>query len=231
MKKLSVLMAGLTAVSIGGVYAAWTYAEAGLTPIASKEQVITVAGIDTSSTSTKAGKFDMVLNNVSFTIDSAKALGLYTDENPNGYHQHEAVLDIQGTITVYFVPSPLASTDILTKGLPTKAYFTYPTSIVLKDILWDTDGDSVKEEILKFDSLERKLGNNEEQDGEWTKMENVVLSDGTVVKEAFAYTYTEAMLKSMFTLEKGIVLDDSAKHTEFDGMLDGLTVKLHVEQM
>ena len=246
MKKISVLMAALTAVTVGGVYAAWTYAESNLTNIQSGEQVINVAGIDTTTT-LKAGSFNIeASDDLHFVIDSAAALGLtgetryttpiklddgstYADYYVVGtslaeysatgtYHQHEAVLLVRGDITVTFTPAQQASEDIQTKGLATNVYFTNPSAITIENIKWEDQG------ILKFNSLSHKLGEATDSDGvEWTK----TTESGQTV---FTYKYTAAELAKMLTLKQNIVLDTSAKHGTFSDKLDGLTVKLHVDQ-
>jgi hypothetical protein len=248
MKKISVLMAALTAVTVGGVYAAWTYAESNLTNISSKEQVINVAGID-NSTALKAGSFNIEASkDLNFVIDSAAAVGLtgkdryttptklddgsYADYYVVGtslagysvagrYHQHEAVLLVKGEITVSFIPAQQASQDIQDKGIATNVYFTNPSAITIENITWEDQG-----QILKFNNLAHKLREEKDSDdGEWTQTKE---NDQTVF--TYKYTYTTAELAKMLTLKQNIVLDTSAKHYTFSDKLDGLTVKLHVEQ-
>ena len=245
MKKISVLMAALTAVTVGGVYAAWTYAESNLANISTKEQVINVAGIDTT-TALKAGRFNIEASeDLHFVIDSAAAVGLtgkdryttptklddgsYADYYVVGtslagysvtgkYHQHEAVLLVKGDITVTFTPAQQASQDIQDKGIATNVYFTNPSSIAIEDIEWED------QRILEFNSLSHKLREEtDSDDGEWTQ----TTESGQTV---FTYKYTTAELAKMLTLKQNIVLDTSAKHYTFSDKLDGLTVKLHVDQ-
>lgn len=249
MKKISTLMAALTAVTVGGVYAAWVYAEGNLQNISSAEQVITVAGIDTT-TSLKAGHYLITASDdLKFIIDSAAALELtnndrYTEPTElnnatdydgyyivgtsasgyavaGKYHQHEAVLAVKGEITVKFTPAQEASDDIQTRGLLTNVYFTNPSAITIENIDWE----GVKP-ILSFNSLSHKLG--EEDSTKTDDVEWVTSEEGG--KTVFTYTYTAAELAQMLTLKQGIILDTAADHTNFSNKLDGLTVKLHVDQ-
>lgn len=248
MKKISTLMAALTAVTVGGVYAAWVYAEGNLQNISSAEQVITVAGIDTTE-SLKAGHYSITASDdLKFIIDSAAALGLTNNDRYTAptllnnesefagyyvvgtetegygvtgkYHQHEAVLAVKGSITVKFTPAEEASNDIRTRGLLTNVYFTNPSAITIENITWED------KQILSFKSLSHKLGEEES-----TKTDSVEWVQSTEDgKTVFTYTYTAAELAEMLTLRQGIILDTSAEHTSFSNKLDGLTVKLHVDQ-
>ena len=248
MKKISTLMAALTAVTVGGVYAAWVYAEGDLQNVSSAEQLITVANINTTI-SLKAGNYSITASDdLEFIIDSAAELKLTNNDRYTAptllenesefagyyvvgteaegygvtgkYHQHEAVLAVKGSITVKFTPAEQAADDIQARGLLTNVYFTNPSAITLEDIKWED------KQILSFNPLSHKLGEEEStktDDVEWVQS----TEDG---KTVFTYTYTAAELAKMLTLRQGIILDTSADHTNFSDKLDGLAVKLHVDQ-
>ena len=155
MKKIGLLMATLTAVTVGGVYAAWTYAEKDVTDITSAEQTIQVAGINTSEV-LKVGTLDITANDFSITVDAASAI--YPEKVASGeLHQHEAVLVVEGSITVTFTATAEASDDIQNYGLLTDVYFSTPRNIDLSSITWPVTGENAQP-VFTFNSLSHRLG-------------------------------------------------------------------------
>ncbi len=217
-------MATLTAVTVGGVYAAWTYAEKDVTDITSAEQVVQVAGINTSEV-LKVGSLDIkASDDFAITIDAASAV--YPDDyETKCYHQHEAVLVVTGTITVTFTATAQAAQDIQDYGLLTDVYFSSPKNITLEDIKWGEGEGAVQ--IFQFSELRHQLGGaNDESDGaEWTKSTN---AEGLNV---FTYTFDNEELKGLFTLTEDIVLDTAAKHAQFEQEVAGVSATLHVTQV
>lgn len=226
MKKIGLWMAALTAVTVGGVYATWTYAEKSVTNIDSEEQIIQVAGINTSE-DLKVGALSIQASpDFSLSIDSASYLypvdedaeAGYQDYKARGYHQHEAVMVVKGSITVTFTASELASDNIKTNGLLTDIYFSTPKNINLSSVTWPIGGETP---IFTFNALTHRLGGADDaSDGAKWEHEN-----GTLV---FTYTYTNEELQTLFTLQEDIVLDSSAKHAEFSAEVAGVSATLHV---
>ncbi|MBR2374931.1 MAG: hypothetical protein IKA88_01450 [Clostridia bacterium] len=226
MKKIGLLAATLTAVTVGGVYAAWTYAEADVIDISSTEQIVSVAGIDTTQ-NLKVGSLAIkASDDFAIVIDSAAELGLTGQARPSGngtYHQHEAVLSVTGSITVTFTPTPQASDLIHAKGLRADLYFTIPSHVSLSNIVWGEPA----VQIIEFNEfqLRRKLGETTDTDGKrW--------QTPTETGEGyFAYTYTTEELKQLFTLDEGLIIDSIKTHKLFSDELAGLTTTLHVVQV
>ena len=226
MKKIGLLAATLTAVTVGGVYAAWTYAEADVIDISSTEQIVSVAGIDTTQ-NLKVGSLAIkASDDFAIVIDSAAELGLTGQARPSGngtYHQHEAVLSVTGSITVTFTPTPQASDLIHSKGLRADLYFTIPSHVSLSNIVWGEPA----VQIIEFNEfqLRRKLGETTDTDGKrW--------QTPTETGEGyFAYTYTTEELKQLFTLDEGLIIDSIKTHKLFSDELAGLTTTLHVVQV
>lgn len=224
MKKIGLLMATLTAVTVGGVYAVWTYAEKDVTNITSEEQVIQIAGIDTSEVLKVGSLAIKASDDFSLMVDAASYV--YDDYADRGLHQHEAVLVVKGNITVTFTAAAEASDDIQSYGLLTNVYFSSPKNIDLSKITWPIDGNTP---IFTFNSLERQLGGaNDLADGDdaaWTKSTN---ADGLNV---FTYTFETTEIQKLFTLAEDIVLDTSEKHAAFEAEVAGVSATLHVEQV
>lgn len=224
MKKIGLLAATLTAVTVGGVYAAWTYAEADVIDISSTEQIVSVAGIDTTQ-NLKVGSLAIkASDDFAIVIDSAAALNLTGQTRPSGngvYHQHEAVLSVTGSITVTFTPTQQASDLIHDKGLRADLYFTIPSHVSLSNIVW---GDPAVQ-IVEFNELRSKLGETTDTDSKrWQTPEET--GEGY-----FAYTYTTEELKQLFTLDEGLIIDSIKTHKLFSEEIAGLTTTLHVAQV
>jgi hypothetical protein len=229
MKKLSVLMASLMCLTVGGVYAAWTYAETNIANYHSEEKVVALAEVSTDSTAYGTYKVEFS-DDFKIEIDSAQALGLTgkarpsntnpeTDKN-NVYHQHEAVLTATGSITVSFKPSAQASDDIKDFGILTNVYFS--TSKEMGTMQWE--GSNIFEfnaHSCTFGFGDDNLATGAVDSAKWTKLE-----DGR-----FEYVFDTATLKSIFTLREGIVLDSSKLHDDFFMITEGLTTTVHMHQV
>ncbi len=105
MKKISVLIALIVCVTIGGVYAAWTYTGS---TVSSVDRTIS-HGMTTASTDGDVGILKVVSNTVDVVIDQT-AVGDYT-----------AKLVITGQITVSFTPNPGAPDEVVNNAIEAKA--------------------------------------------------------------------------------------------------------------
>ena len=104
MKKISVLLTLVICVTIGGVYAAWSYAGASL-----KQPVDTTMSHGMASiTSTEIGDLRIVNNSLLVKVDQR-------DEEYNAY------LNVSGQITVQFVPGAGAEPEIYENAIPVYA--------------------------------------------------------------------------------------------------------------
>ncbi len=104
MKKISILVMLILCVTIGGVYAAWTYSDANL----SSSVDTTISHGMASITSVEVGDLKIVSNSLLVKVDQA-------DE------QYHAGLVVTGQITVSFVPGPGADDDVYVQGIPVYA--------------------------------------------------------------------------------------------------------------
>ena len=201
MKKLSLLISLLMCVTIGGVYAVWTYA--GTNDIADgfAEAKVTIADAElTGANGTYA-----ITSNLVLTVDQAN-------------EQHEAKLVFASNnsdpiyLTVTFTPSANAPQTIKDNAVPSELYFTTSTEMQYK---MDSDGNysetGTAKDIFVFSNV---------ADGDldvnitWTEQ-----SDGT-----FTYTLDKAQLETMIKLndaDKKFVLDTKAEHDAFRAALSG----------
>lgn len=109
MKKLSILVALILCVTIGGVYATWTYPG---TSVAEYKIPLThqMAGVDFSGS---AGVYEVTSNTLAYTIDQ-KATGDYTP-----------VMSLSGSVSFTFTAHNQISDSALTAALtPTVTIYT-----------------------------------------------------------------------------------------------------------
>lgn len=105
MKKLSTLIALILCVTIGGVYATWTYTGSTITSV---DRTLS-HGMAASVTEGDVGVFEITNNNVDISIDQTAA-GNYS-----------AKLVITGGVTVTFTPNAGAPEDVINNAIPTHA--------------------------------------------------------------------------------------------------------------
>lgn len=107
MRRLSVLVMLIVCVTVGSVYAAWTYKG---TTVSAADKTLS-HGLTTATTAGDVGLFEIVANNVDISIDQM-AEGNY-----------EAQLKITGEVSVHFTPYQNAGVDedILKNGVPAVA--------------------------------------------------------------------------------------------------------------
>ena len=199
MKKLSLLISLLMCVTIGGVYAVWTYA--GTNDIADgfAEAKVTIADAElTGANGTYA-----ITSNLVLTVDQAN-------------EQHEAKLVFASNdgsddiyLTVTFTPSANAPQTIKENAVPSELYFTTSTEMQYK---MDAQGNYSATGTAKDIFALTDPSNNEFiPNVNWTKQSN-----GT-----FTYTLNQTQLESMITLSQTFVLDIKAEHDAFRAALSG----------
>ncbi|MBQ2819901.1 MAG: hypothetical protein IJF14_05945 [Clostridia bacterium] len=220
MKKLSLLIALLICVTIGGVYATWTYTSASADIVdGTKEVVIELAGATTTGA---AGEFT-VTSNLKLTLDQITL--------SNGSTNHEAQL-VYGTtdsspmnITITFTPSGNASDEVKNNGVRAELYFSTTT-----DMNYPHDGNGkfqsgsgTMKDILAFSNEANGTFEGDPNNiahthaVKWTKQ-----PDGT-----FTATYTEAQIKEMIKLNGQMFLDTKADYDAFTSYLTG-NIVVHV---
>lgn len=202
MKKLSVLIAMLLCVTIGGVYAAWTYA--GTNDIADSfaEAKVTITDVELKG----ANGTYKIESNLVLTIDQ-KAENDHTAVLVFSSNNSEAIY-----LKVTFTPTEYASQAIKDNGVPSELYFGTTVDMKYK---MDEDG-NYDANVSDEDATEIFTFANE-SDG-------VFSPNVTWHKEAdgsFTYTLDEAALKAQISLSTDFVLDIKAEHDAFREVLAG----------
>lgn len=198
MKKLTVLLALMLVVTIGGVYATWSYA--GTNDIADSfaEAKVTIT--------------DAVLTgaNGTYTIESNLVLSI---DQKNDNHETELIYSSNDGQPIYlkvtFTPAANAPQEIKNAAVPSELYFGTTTTMTYSiDADGDYDANGTATEIFKF---KNKSDGNFSKNFDWNSESN-----GT-----FTYTLDEAALKDEIQLSQTFVLDTKAEHDKFREALSG----------
>ena len=128
MKKLSVLAALALCVTVGGVYAAWNYAEQGVSTV----YAVGTVGITGVEGKTSKGTLKATGNNLAIKVDDIA--------EDNVLHQTKLTYNTEGYFTVTFTADANATADIKKDGIPLVWYVG----------LANTSNESVKVEEAKF---------------------------------------------------------------------------------
>ena len=198
MKKLSILIALLLCVTIGGVYATWSYALTEDIADAFAEAKVTIADAE------------FVGSNGTYKIESNLVL---TVDQANDAHEAELVFAANDSkpiaLTVTFTPATNAPQKIKEEGVPSELYFGTTTEMKYK---MDAEG-NYSESGTATDIFTLKDVANDELDVNvtWTKQD-----DGT-----FTYTLDEAALKEQIKLSQTFKLDLKSEHDAFRTAMSG----------
>lgn len=119
MKKLSMLIALIICVTVGGVYAAWTYTGSTLSSV---DRTLS-HGLTTATTDGDVGILTIASNTVDIAIDQKEA-GDYT-----------AVMNVTGEVKVQFTPNNGAPDNVKENGVPIKVsvYINNPANSKYND--------------------------------------------------------------------------------------------------
>ncbi len=162
MKKLTVLASLALAVTIGGVYAAWNYAEEGVTA-AYATGTVGITGVEGKTTK---GALSASGTNLAIKVD---------DVVNDKQHITELTFNADGFFTVTFTPNSNATEDIKTNGIDLEWYVTLAdtSNQIVKDVssvkfdygTEDTTDD--KAIYTSIDSSKTKIarGDDDENDG------------------------------------------------------------------
>lgn len=198
MKRLSVLIALMVCMIIGGVYATWHYAGTNDIADAFAEAKVTIA--------------DVELEGANGTYKVESNLVLSVDDTDNN-HEAELVFSSNNNDPIYlkvtFTPAANAPQTIKNNAVPSELYFGTTTAMQYKmDAAGNYDENGTAEDIFVFSNS----GNGElDNTFDWT--EN---TDGT-----FTYSLDEAALKKAIKLSQAFVLDTKAEHDAFRTALSG----------
>ena len=198
MKKLSLLIALMLLVTVGGVYATWSYAGTNDIADAYAEAEVTIKNVEL----TEANGTYKIESNLVLTVDQA-----------NEDHEAELVFGSNDGQAVYlkvtFTPSTNAPKTIKDNAVPSELYFGVTTPMQYKV---DADGnyadDGTAVDIFKFKNPRDGHLNNTFT---WSKN-----ADGT-----FVYELDETALKEQIQLSRTFVLDIKAEHDAFRTALAG----------
>lgn len=199
MKKLSALIALFLCVTIGGVYATWTYAGTKDITDGFAEAKVTI----TDAVSSGANGTYTVTSNLVLSID-----------DDNGDHNAELVFGANDGqtpfIKVVFTPAPHATKEIKDNAVPTEIYFTTTTDMKY----WSNTDTERTNELNKVNIFKFTNPGNGTLDNEitWSPKQ----ADGT-----FFYTMDLATIQGQIALTEAFFLDTKTEHDNFRAALAG----------
>lgn len=201
MKRLSILIALMLCVTIGGVYATWTYAGTNDIADAYAEAKITIADAEL----TGANGTYSITSNLVLTVDQA-----------NEDHEAELVFTSNNSdpifLKVTFTPAANAPQAIKDNAVPSELYFGTTSPMQYKiDAEGNYSETGTPTDILKFKNV---ADDDLDENVVWTQQ-----SDGT-----FTYTLDENDLKEQIQLNRVFVLDIKSEHDAFREALTGNVV-------
>ena len=209
-------MAALVAVTVGGVYAGWTYAEQSVPEVGTDKGI----QVENYENTLQKGAYKLDQNQIDstkkglFYFDSAATVGK-TELDKN------AVVFVSNCeFVVTFTPNENATPDILANGVDTELHI-YNTA---KDRTVDLGNGP----IAIYTTCNDIIINIQGVSGEgyhWTKND-----DGS-----FTFTLSQSELQELFdanmVLNSNLILSSSALYHAFDTAIDGMTIKTHVKDL
>lgn len=219
MRKLSLLIAMVLCLTIGGVYATWTFTATENADILDASEEVIVALNPDVDTTANLGKYTITLENLTngnILVDQAGDEAVAAGQKV----AHQAVLWInpEAKITITYTPDKSAELDYKQGKFDTKFYFSSPDWKAKFDATsghYDATNGTEKS-IFLLDTDEHTLRNGDGND-EWT-----INGDGTL-----SYVIDAEMLAEFFQLNDPIVLDSMADYNGFKAAING-TITLHV---
>ena len=208
MKKLSGIIAAAVCVTVGGVYATWTFADSN--DIARIQTTITVGLTDIQTSGTAAGTYTFKENSLSIVVDQ-KDTG-----------DHTAVLDFDGSVTIVFTPNVNAGGDVKESALET--IFRIEPNKVLTEWTYNDDSDNEDEAVQIFNvntanqTINGVVGDETVSTRKWTKMPN----------GDFEYVMNCDELASLINFANTFVIESKTEHEKFDAALAAGSFILYV---
>lgn len=198
MKKISILITLLLLLTVGGVYATWSYAGTNDIADAFAEAKVTIEDVE------------LIGANGTYKIESNLILSV---DQANENHEAELVFASNDANPIYlkvtFTPAQNAPQSIKENAVPTELYFGTTTVMQFKiDSEGNYDENGTATDIFTFSNPSDGIFS---PNVTWHEEDN-----GT-----FTYTLDEATLKSMITLSRTFVLDIKAEHDAFREALTG----------
>lgn len=198
MKKLSLLVALALLITVGGVYATWSYSGTNDIGDAYAEAKVQLAGFELTGAN---GTYN-VESNLVLTVNQAN-------------EDHEAVLEFSSNngnpiyLTVTFTPAANAPQIIKENAVPSELYFGVTTPMQYKmDGAGNYDAEGTAKDIFVFTNpYDTTFSSNVT----WTEK-----GDGS-----FTYTLDETALRGQISLSQTFVLDIKAEYDAFQAALAG----------
>ncbi len=210
MKKIRAIIVALLCLTIGGVYATWTFADDA--NIDRKGESISITLADKATTSEVLGTLSIEKSDdFAITIDQKReanpAEGITAD--------HTAVIKITGTITLRFKANANAGTEIRENGV--KAIYYFAASNLEYDD--DSDAEGAKS-IYNIDTATQYTIDTLDSASEvkWS------FDDAT---KTFFYVITNEELVELIKINT-FVIDDSTEYAAFNEVLRDGTVSLYL---
>lgn len=219
MKKLSVLMASLMCLTVGGVYAAWTYSESAISQQTADKGVQLQGYTDTKDA---PGVYTLTPQvNSSNPVDSENLF--YFDSNLQVNNKtddpHKVCFVTNCSLVITFTADEHAPNDLRTNGLDTTVSFMLSKNIEEFTFVGKRVFTQAKLTSLQISGVGT---DTDPSDGaaNWTKTgENV-----------FTCTISQDHLVALLglTVNQDLRLENSAEHKAFDEAITGLTIKTTV---
>ena len=215
MRKLSLLIALMLCVTVGGVYATWMYS--GNTDIVDREAeaMIALAGADFDGA---AGNF-AISSNLKLTIDDtnndkdAELIFASTDGQP--IH-----------LTITFTPSANADDDVKEKGISAEFYTKFNAQPYKIDADGNYSAEGTATPILNiFNPSDGSVNFNILPMGSTTAANQWTWNDEGGY---FEVTFDEAALRDMISLTQAFRLDAKSEYDQFHACLEGSVITLCV---
>jgi len=224
MKKLSLLMALFMCLTIGGVYAAWTYS--GTNDIA---DVLYEAKVTIADTEIKDA-------NGIYKIESN--LVLLVDQKAGTDHVAELKFESNNSNPIYvkvtFTPSDGAPREVKQGAVKSELYFTTTTAMQYRvDANGNYSQTAAPKDIFWFSNPSNGEIKDTDPTITWTKFDendNDITSNATAYGKYFTYELNETQLRDMIKLndENGtnpFILDTKEEHDIFGGIKEVNGVK------
>ena len=212
--KLAVLGLLSTVVTVGGVYAGWTYAEAGVPEVGSDKGI----QLETYENTSQKGSYSLTQNEIVsgtglFYFDSAATAG------KTALDKNAVVFVNNCEFVVTFTPNENATPDVLENGVDTELHL-YNTA---KDRTVDL-GNGAVPIYSSYNDIIINIQGVSGSGYHWTKN-----ADGS-----FTFTLSQGDLQALFDANmvlnsSNLILSSSSLHKAFDTAIEGMTIKTHVK--
>lgn len=227
MKKIGLWMAALTAVTVGGVYATFNYADSN---DMNKSMSDTAIGVANGVQDGAAGELDVNAKGLIIMVDSAATI---LGNNLGTTNAHKAMLQASGEVVVTFTPKAgLQETDILDNGIHTKVCFKASWGDVA-DWKYDSNDDSTADmqvlASLNTTAIEIHQCDETSQANRWTKQSDGSFTFTITADQLFGTNGEDPILGSALLVLNDIVLETYDEYNAFEDSFSAKNLEAHVE--